>query len=260
MNTPMVQSAALSCSHCTTPIEQQFCPHCGEARPERLRSAAILNKVFASLFNIDKRWPATLWLLLRNPGKLIRNYHQGIRLHYANPVLMLLVFGAVFTFLYHWKPYLPEIATEQASTQEMLTDVIDIVMQYANYLMIVLTYPVAAASGWLWRGSTVAERYVALLYTNVLNYMLSLVMLLSGMYAQHTEQMVSLSILVMLVVFCYVGISVRQRFWPGLWLGCWQVLLQQGIVMLLGAISAVVYLLVFKLQEFQRDLDPTRYL
>lgn len=260
MNTPMVQSAELSCSHCATPIEHQFCPHCGEARPERLHSAAIFNKVFASVFNIDKRWPATLWLLLKNPGMLIRNYHRGIRLHYANPVLMLLVFGAVFTFLYHWKPYLPEVATEQASTQKMLTDVIEIVMQYANYLMIVLTYPVAAASGWLWRGSTVAERYVALLYTNVLNYMVSLAMLLSGVYEQHIEQMVGLSMLVMLVVFCYVGISVRQRFWPGLWLGCWQVLLQQGIVMLLGAISAVVYLLVFKLQEFQRDLDPTRYL
>lgn len=260
MNTPMEHSAELSCSHCTTQIEHQFCPQCGEARPERLHSAAILNKVFASVFNIDKRWPATLWLLLRNPGKLIRDYHQGIRLHYANPVLMLLVFGAFFTFLYQWKIYLPEVEIGQASEQKMLSDIIEIVMQYANYLMIVLTYPVAAASGWLWRGSTVAERYVALLYTNVLNYMVSLVMLLSGVYEQHVEQMVGLSMLLMLVVFCYAGISVRQRFWPGIWLGCWQVLLQQGIVMLLGATSAVVYMLLYKLVEYQESLDPTRYL
>jgi branched-subunit amino acid transport protein AzlD len=90
--------------------------------------------------------------------------------------------------------------------------------------------------------------------------MVSLVMLLSGVYEQHVEQMVGLSILVMLVVFCFAGISVRQRFWPGIWLGCWQVLLQQGIVMLLGATSAVIYMLLFKLVEYQESLDPTRYL
>lgn len=260
MNTPMVQNTEMHCSHCATLIEKEFCPQCGEARPERLHSAVVLYKVFSSLFNIDKRWPATLWLLLKNPGELIRNYHRGIRLHYANPVLMLLVFGALFTFLYHWEPYLPELEAGQASEQKMLTAIIDIVMQYANYLMIILTYPVAAASGWLWRDSTVAERYVALLYTNVLNYLVSLAMLLSGLYAQDTEQLVGSSMLVMLVVFCYAGISVRQKFWPGIWLGCWQMLLQQGIVMLLGATSAVIYMLLYKLVEYQESLDPTRYL
>jgi hypothetical protein len=260
MNTPMVQNAELYCSHCATLIDKEFCPQCGEARPERLHSAVIFNKVFASVFNIDKRWPATLWLLLKNPGLLIRNYHQGIRLHYANPVLMLLVFGAFFTFLYHWEPYLPELETGPASAQKMMTEITEIAMQYANYLMIVLAYPIAAASGWLWRDSTVAERYVALLYTNVLNYLVSLAMLLSGLYAREAEQLLGLSMLVMLIVFCYVGVSVRQRFWAGIWLGCWQVLLQQGLVMLLGATSAVVYLLVYKLLDFQSSLDPTRYL
>lgn len=260
MNTPMVQNTEMHCSHCATLIESQFCPHCGEARPERLHSAAIFHKVFASVFNIDKRWPATIWLLLKNPGLLIRNYHSGIRLHYANPVLMLLVFGAFFTFLYQWKIYLPEVEIGQASEQKMLEDIIEIVMQYANYLMIILTYPVAAASGWLWRDSTVAERYVALLYTNILNYLVSLAMLLSGLYVQVAEQMVGISMLVMLVVFCYAGISVRQKFWPGIWLGCWQMVLQQGIVMLLGATSAVIYMLLYKLVEYQESLDPTRYL
>lgn len=260
MNTPIVHSEKLSCSHCALPIEHQFCPHCGEARPERLHSAVIFNKVFASVFNIDKRWPATIWLLLKDPGLLIRNYHRGIRLHYANPVLMLLVFGAFFTFLYHWKPYLPELESDQASTQKMLTDIVEMTMQYANYLMILLAYPVAAASGWLWRDSTVAERYVALLYTNVLNYIVSLVMLLSGLYAHLTGQLVGVSILIMLVVFCYAGVSVRQRFWPGVWLGCWQVLLQQGIVMLMGAFTALIYILVKTLQTFQADLDPYRLL
>lgn len=260
MKTPVVQISAFQCGHCATPIEKHFCPQCGEARPERLHSAAIFSKVFDSVLNIDKRWPATLWLLLKNPGLLIRNYHQGIRLHYANPVLMLLVFGAFFSVIYHWKPYLPELETRDASTQEMLTRVIDVTMQYANYLMIVLTYPVAAASGWLWRGSTVAERYVALLYTNVLNYIVSLVMLLTGLYARLNEQLVGVTMLVMLVVFCYAGVSIRQRFWPGVWLGCWQVLLQQAVVMLIGACSAVVYILVHKIQTFQAALDPGRFL
>lgn len=260
MNTPVVQIQGLHCSHCATLIEQQFCPQCGEARPERLHSAAVLHKVFTSVFNIDKRWPATLWLLLKNPGLLIRNYHRGIRLHYANPVLMLLVFGAFFTFLYHWKPYLPELEIDQVSAQKMVTDVVEMTMQYANYLMILLAYPVAAASGWLWRDSTVAERYVALLFTNVLNYIVSLVLLLCGFYAHLTGQLVGISILVMLVVFCYAGVSVRQRFWPGVFLGCWQVLLQQGIVMLVSACIALVYILVQALLTFQADLDPSRLL
>lgn len=243
-----------------TRIEQQFCPQCGEARPERLHSALIFNKILASVFNIDKRWPGTLWLLIKNPGLLVRNYHQGVRLHYANPVLMLLVFGSFFAFLYHWKPYLPELEAKQASTQQMLTDIVEMTMQYTNYLMILLAYPVAAASGWLWRGSTVAERYVALLYTNVLNYMVSLVMLLSGIYSQYTEQLMGLSMLLMLAVFCYVNIRIQQRFWSGVWLGCWQVLLQQSIVMLIGMVSALIYMLVKSITTFQEKLDPSHYL
>ena len=96
---PSATSPEARCPNCGTPIEDNFCPHCGQENKRRIVSLRLLVKdAIDNFFTFDARLPQTLTPLLFKPGLLTREYLAGRRARYARPSRLYLAVSVIFFF------------------------------------------------------------------------------------------------------------------------------------------------------------------
>ena len=87
------------CPNCGTPIDDNYCPHCGQENERRIVSLRLLVKdAIDNFFALDARLPQTLVPLLFKPGLLTREYIAGRRARYARPSRLYLAVSVIFFF------------------------------------------------------------------------------------------------------------------------------------------------------------------
>ncbi len=76
------------CLNCQQPLQDEnFCPNCGQKNDgRRLTLSYVLSESVTNLFAFDGRFFRTLHTLFRFPGKVPREYIEGKRAKYMNPV------------------------------------------------------------------------------------------------------------------------------------------------------------------------------
>lgn len=89
--------ASTACENCATPLQGEFCHHCGQSSHNPLRHAGhAIEEVFESFWHLDGRIFRTLRTLC-SPGRLANQYLAGHRAPYVAP-LRLFVIVSVLTF------------------------------------------------------------------------------------------------------------------------------------------------------------------
>lgn len=89
--------APTACENCATPLQGEFCHHCGQSSHNPLRHAGhAIEEVFESFWHLDGRIFRTLRTLC-SPGRLANQYLAGHRAPYVAP-LRLFVIVSVLTF------------------------------------------------------------------------------------------------------------------------------------------------------------------
>ncbi len=89
--------ASTACENCATPLQGEFCHHCGQSSHNPLRHAGhAIEEVFESFWHLDGRIFRTLRTLC-SPGRLANEYLAGHRAPYVAP-LRLFVIVSVLTF------------------------------------------------------------------------------------------------------------------------------------------------------------------
>jgi len=92
-----------ACPNCGQPAMGAYCSHCGEKRRDRTdwKLSSIATETFAEFTNLEhsKLWQ-TFRLLLFKPGQLTRDYWNGRRKRFLEPVKLYLVFFALSLVLY----------------------------------------------------------------------------------------------------------------------------------------------------------------
>lgn len=110
-----------SCPNCGTPVEDRYCPHCGQRNADRLVSTRrIVAEALEDQLSLDGKLPRTLLGLLFRPGFLTREYVEGriaryvppFRLYLASSLLFFLVASVVADFDLVWRAMRPFV--EQA--------------------------------------------------------------------------------------------------------------------------------------------------
>lgn len=84
----------MACANCGATMTAAFCQACGQAaeRSQRLQVSEIVADFFAKLINVDSCFMRTFVGLSARPGVVCREYTDGKRIRYSNPVgYMLLV-------------------------------------------------------------------------------------------------------------------------------------------------------------------------
>jgi hypothetical protein len=92
----------IKCANCTTPLEGEYCHHCGQSVHTVLRPVHGLAEEFVeTVLHIDGRIFRTLPALFLKPGYLTLEYFSGRRVRYIAPFRLMFVLCLLSFFALH---------------------------------------------------------------------------------------------------------------------------------------------------------------
>ena len=88
------------CLNCETEFTGKFCPNCGQkSNTKRLKMREMVSDFSNSFFGCDNKFVKTYLGLIRRPGHMVREYLQGHRNSYYNPLRMLIWIISIYAIL-----------------------------------------------------------------------------------------------------------------------------------------------------------------
>jgi uncharacterized protein DUF3667 len=89
--------ATVRCANCGSEGCEQYCPRCGQETHDLHRSLhGILGELLDAFAGWDGKIPTTLWLMVRRPGALTREFLGGHRARYLRPLRLYLTMSVLF--------------------------------------------------------------------------------------------------------------------------------------------------------------------
>lgn len=148
--------AKLSCKNCGHQFDGQFCPSCGQVYiDKRFTMRESFSHFFSMVFNFDRGLWHTSIEMLRNPGKVLRDYLNGVTRPYFHPFRFLFLWLTIQVFLYFSTGIFEEIQSNVGGIlgirQEVSPLQTEIMNFYNGYLhiFITLSMPILAFGSWL---------------------------------------------------------------------------------------------------------------
>ncbi len=93
----------LTCLNCEHPLDisEKFCPNCGQQNStKKLSFNDFFLEFLGGIFSYDSRMRRTLSTLIFRPGKISRDYINGMRTRYANPFRFFLSISIIFFIIW----------------------------------------------------------------------------------------------------------------------------------------------------------------
>jgi hypothetical protein len=92
------------CKAChQTSGDGKFCKNCSQAvNLKRITVGSIAHEAFHFFTHVDKGFLFTLKKLLREPGKMQREYLQGVRVKHQKPLSMFLICATIVALTLYW--------------------------------------------------------------------------------------------------------------------------------------------------------------
>jgi len=85
------------CLNCGTTVPERYCSHCGQENIEPKESLwHLITHFFSDITHYDSKFFSTIKTLLLRPGFLTRQYIEGRRAKYLNPIRAYIFISAVF--------------------------------------------------------------------------------------------------------------------------------------------------------------------
>ncbi|GLQ99572.1 DUF3667 domain-containing protein [Dyella mobilis] len=92
----------VQCTNCTTPLEGEYCHHCGQSMHSVLRPVhGLVEEFFETVLHVDGRILHTLPALFLKPGFLTLEYFSGRRVRYIAPFRLMFVLCVLSFFTLH---------------------------------------------------------------------------------------------------------------------------------------------------------------
>ncbi|MDR2950000.1 MAG: DUF3667 domain-containing protein [Prevotella sp.] len=96
------------CLNCNNVLNDNFCSKCGQsARTSRVNAKHLAEELQYGLLHINKGLLYTTKELLLRPGMTIKNYLAGKRVKYTKPFLFLIVWGVIYSLIFHFFHFFP---------------------------------------------------------------------------------------------------------------------------------------------------------
>jgi hypothetical protein len=98
-----VNTDYITCQSCKQQATGKYCNHCGQTlHVKRITFSSLLHEAFHFFTHLDKGFPYTLKQLISRPGKMQREYLEGVRNRHQKPFSMFLISATVFALTQYW--------------------------------------------------------------------------------------------------------------------------------------------------------------
>lgn len=224
----------MNCKNCDTVLTGKFCINCGQkAEIHRITAGSVLHDFFHAFTHTDKGFLLTIKELLKRPGIVAKEFIEGRRKKYFNPLSFLVITMAVSAYLSYQSGYFESFnARQKAPSQQssekkqpfdinklnkssrIMYDANMTIVKHGKILGLVLITPLIAALSWLFFRKpkyNYAEHFVQASYlfglSNVFRVVVFIpVFVISGLNVQMIDGVFQLVFLV------YMIIAFRQFF------------------------------------------------
>lgn len=90
--------AAHTCKSCGNPFTGLYCNVCGEKviEPKDRSLKVFLSNILIAITFADNRFVKTLWLIIKNPGFLSKEYADGRRVNYLRPLQLFFILNLIY--------------------------------------------------------------------------------------------------------------------------------------------------------------------
>lgn len=90
-----------ACLNCHEPLHGAYCSSCGQKRAGRITFRGVVADAFRALTNLDSKFTRTVIGMTRSPGRVVREYVDGRRSSYMNPIKYAFVSTTIFLVVIH---------------------------------------------------------------------------------------------------------------------------------------------------------------
>ena len=89
-----------TCKSCHHEFTGTFCNQCGEKilTPSDKSFKSILNNILLAITFVDSRFIKTLWMVIKSPGYLSRDFSNGKRVNRLSPTALFFVLNLIYFF------------------------------------------------------------------------------------------------------------------------------------------------------------------
>ncbi len=208
----------MNCKNCDAAIQGKFCSSCGQqVDTHRITISHLSHELVHALTHADKGFLLLLKELVTQPGIVARQYVEGKRKKYFNPLSFVVISTALSAFISYKAGYFKALAYPQSPRQPPLPyyqESMELMVGNGKILSLVLILPLLAFFAWIFFKRSrynFAESFV--LHSFVLgesNILLILIFIPSFLLAPHT---VGLNNFIFGVVFqIYMIIAYKQFY------------------------------------------------
>lgn len=108
------------CLNCNSIVEGNYCSKCGQPiDSSRISPKHLLEELQTGILHVNKGLIYTTKELLLRPANTIDNYISGKRVKYSKPFIFLIIWGAVYSLIFHLFHYFP-LEEMNSSSNEVL--------------------------------------------------------------------------------------------------------------------------------------------
>jgi Protein of unknown function (DUF3667) len=123
-----------NCLNCQATVVGRYCHVCGQENLEPKETVwHLVQHFFNDITHFDGKFFSTVWLLLRKPGFLPKEYMAGRRASYLNPIRMYVFTSAIF-FLILFALKNPKDMVHSSETPDKAKTVVQLKRERANLL------------------------------------------------------------------------------------------------------------------------------
>jgi magnesium-transporting ATPase (P-type) len=142
----------MNCKNCDAPVEGAFCSHCGQkAEIHRVSIGYLIHELFHAITHADKGFLLLIKDLVTKPGIVAREYLDGKRKKYFNPLSFLVITAALSAYVTHATGYSEHLTHADAQPNKHVPyweETMSIVVDHSKLLGLVLIVPVLSILAW----------------------------------------------------------------------------------------------------------------
>ncbi|HEY0655359.1 MAG TPA: DUF3667 domain-containing protein [Chryseosolibacter sp.] len=142
------------CANCNGLVETTFCPTCGQKKEiHRISVGHVLHEGFHSVTHADKGFLLLVKQLITRPGFIAKEYVEGKRKRYFNPLSFLVISSALLAYFGTITGYMDRLTSSSGRGTRQghpyWTEVFEIASHNGKWLILLLMAPLFAFLSWI---------------------------------------------------------------------------------------------------------------
>jgi hypothetical protein len=146
----------MNCKNCEVSLDGKFCANCGQkADISRLTFVHVLHEFFHAFTHADKGFLLLSKRLITQPGLVAREYIEGKRKRYFNPLSFIVITSAVNAYISVKTGYFAALSSTEGPDREVrevpqiMREVFEISNNNGKLLSLIVAVPLLAFFSWL---------------------------------------------------------------------------------------------------------------